>query len=215
MAEIERHRGRGGLVDEDGALFVAFSGHPHDAPLQVHVGQVQARDLGAAHAARVEHLEDGPVAQPLELGPAGRRRGSQQARDVVLGEDRRQAFGQLWRVDAGRRIVLAAAFDDQVAVETAQRDELATDRRRLVTAPCGQVQHEGLDVRTLGKARLAADELCEEFKVARIGLAGAHAAPAGIVKLRDECRDRRILGHVERLVTPPAPVRLRRLSGHT
>src|SRR6476646_1295626 len=117
----------GGLADRQQALLLPLAEHPQLLGLEVHRAEVEVDDLLAAQPARVGELQHRPVAQlqrraggdPLQQGP-----------HLLGAEDFRQVLGALRAGDQLGRVGAGTAGADEVAVEAADRRQLAGHGRR-------------------------------------------------------------------------------------
>ena len=172
---------------EHDALLPPLPHHPEGASLQVERREVQAHELGAAKARRIEQLQDGP-------SPEGR---PPVARDLDQGDDLSLLQGQRnpsleARGEQGLgRVLGEGAFPAEVAEEGAQSRQLAGGRDLLQTLTV-EVREEGADeeVVHVPGARLPTELLHEvqpELRqVAGVGAAGVRRGVALVGQVSKE-----------------------------
>ena len=164
------------------AFLVALAAHLHAAQIQRQVACGKRGDLGDAQTARIEQLEDRPVAQGRgpRLGMLGIEGCPlQHLRHLRLGQGLGQHLPRLGRLDVHSWIVMDAPVEEQPFVKAAQAAQLAR-RRTLDDVVAAQVFKKGRHILLRCRqqyAMAALDELGKGLQVAVVGLAGQRAKP--------------------------------------
>lgn len=94
----------GGLIDEDGAVFAAFTADDKFATVKVDGVAIEFAEFGDAEAAREEEFDDGAVAEAGFVGGAivfFKRDGIDEALDFVEVEEGNLFFGGTRQIDEG------------------------------------------------------------------------------------------------------------------
>ena len=177
LAQINLQRLDGGAAERDDALLVALAAHLHTAQVERQVAGGERCDLGDAQAARVEQLQNRPVAQICgpRLGMLGvHLRPIEHLRHLRLGEGLGQYLPRLGRLNLHSRVVMDAPVEQEPLVKAAQAAQLAR-RRALIDAVGAQMLEKGRHILLHRGQQYAAaplDELGKGLQVAVVGLAG-------------------------------------------
>ena len=177
LAQINLQCLDGGAAERDDALLVALATHLHAAQVERQIAGGEGRDLGDAQSARIEQLQNRPVAQigGPRLGMLGvHLRPLQHLRHLRLGEGLGKHLPGLGRLDFHSGVVMDAPVEQQPFVEAAQTAQLAR-RRTLVDAVGAQMLEKGRHILLHRRQQHAAaplDELGKGLQVAVVGLTG-------------------------------------------